>query len=210
MIKSINYSQEEIIRDILKLHCNNGNIECDPTYSKGVFYKNITKPQYKSDLNPKFDDILKADAANLPYQNEVFNTMMIDLPFVISGRTFNNSKDGCKISKRFACYYSWEELKQSYSSVLKEAFRVLKDNGILIFKLQNTISSGKQYMTHLFTMKEAIKHGFYIKDEFILLAKNRMNSMGGRWKKQQHSRKYHSIFLVLQKKNKSIINYENE
>jgi len=39
IIKSINYDQHEIIKDILQLHNNGEDIECDPTYSKGNFYK---------------------------------------------------------------------------------------------------------------------------------------------------------------------------
>lgn len=38
-IRSISYSQEEIINNILVLHAPNGVIDADVTYSKGVFYK---------------------------------------------------------------------------------------------------------------------------------------------------------------------------
>jgi hypothetical protein len=34
---------------------------------------------------------------------------------------------------------------------------------------------------------------------FILHNKVRINSFGGRWSKQEHARKYHSYFIVLQK-----------
>ena len=44
-------------------------------------------------------------------------------------------------------------------------------------------------------MNKAVEYGFYPKDLFILLEKNRLND--GR--KQQHSRKYHSYFWVLKK-----------
>ena len=39
MIKSTSYSQAEIINNIIQLHLNGEDIEVDPTYSKGVFYK---------------------------------------------------------------------------------------------------------------------------------------------------------------------------
>jgi hypothetical protein len=52
MIKSISYDQQEIIQNILNLHCPQG-IELDPTYSKGVFYKNANfEPLEKFDLYP--------------------------------------------------------------------------------------------------------------------------------------------------------------
>ena len=68
MIKSISHDQQEIIKNILKLHCPSG-IELDPTYSKGVFYKNMPEhePIEKFDLFPQTDDTLQANANDLPH-----------------------------------------------------------------------------------------------------------------------------------------------
>lgn len=86
---------------------------------------------------------------------------------------------------------------------MKEAYRVLKPNGILIFKCQDKVSSGKQYMSHVFIMNEAVKIGFYPKDLFILIAKNRLIA---NWqiKSQKHARKFHSYFWVFEKNDKKI------
>ena len=53
IIKTINDNQQSIIRDIILLHCPQG-IEIDPTYSKGVFYKDAEdlEPLEKFDLYP--------------------------------------------------------------------------------------------------------------------------------------------------------------
>ena len=48
-------------------------------------------------------------------------------------------------------------------------------------------------------MNMALELGFYPKDMFILTAKMRINSFGGRWNKQEHARKYHSYFWVFEK-----------
>ena len=86
---------------------------------------------------------------------------------------------------------------------MKEAYRILKDDGILIFKCQDKVSSGKQYMSHAFIMDEAVKIGFYPKDLFILLAKNRLVA-DWQTKNQKNARKFHSYFWVFQKCNKKI------
>lgn len=54
MVKSISYSQEEIIKWILDLYVPNKTIDLDATYSIGNFYKNtgIDSPVYKFDINP--------------------------------------------------------------------------------------------------------------------------------------------------------------
>lgn len=87
--------------------------------------------------------------------------------------------------------------------MLSEAYRVLKPNGILIFKCQDKVSSGKHYMSHVYIMNEEARIGFYPKDLFVLLAKSRLVAD---WQKRdhKHSRKYHAYFIVLQKSDRRI------
>ena len=206
-IKSVSTKQEEIIRDCLKLHSVNGFIDLDPTYSKGQFYKSglIQQPKIKSDLYPQTDDTLKMESSNLKIEDKSLFTIMFDPPFIISGKTYKNNKDGSsKTAKRFGAYEKYCDLKKHYYNSLKEFYRVLKDKGIVIFKYQNTVSSGKQYMTSYFVMKSAVELGFYIKDEFILHNKSKITSFGGRWKTQKHAMKHHSYFLVLEKSKRKI------
>jgi len=63
IIKSTSYDQQEIIRNIVKLHCTDG-IEVDPTYSKGVFYTNAPdiEPMLKFDLFPQTEDTKQSSA----------------------------------------------------------------------------------------------------------------------------------------------------
>ena len=67
-----------------------------------------------------------------------------------------------------------KELHEFYTNSIKEFYRILKPNGVLIFKCQDKVSSGKQYFSHCFINDVAINTGFYAKDLFILLAKNRL------------------------------------
>lgn len=206
-IRSLNKSQQEIINDILYLHCPQGFIDLDCTYSKGVFYKNgkVGEPVLKTDKFPQTEDTIRAESSDLPFESESMNCIMFDPPFIISGKTYKDNKEGSSIiAKRFSAYENYEELKTHYSSTLKELHRILKDKGIVIIKLQNTVSSGKQHMTHYFVCKTALKLGYYIKDEFILEATSKMTSFGSRWKTQKHALKYHSYFLVLQKNGKMV------
>ena len=84
LVKSISFSQTEIINWILQLHASEHKIDCDPTYSKGLFYKNtgIEEPEYKFDLEPQFDDVIKCDCRSLPVDDESFNSIMFDPPFL--------------------------------------------------------------------------------------------------------------------------------
>lgn len=206
MIKSISYDQGEIINWILQLHVPDKKIDCDPTYSIGNFYKNtgIEEPRYKYDINPQISGVEFADSRELPLEDESISCLMFDPPFLAtSGQSLNKNDNNNIINKRFGVYPSEYELHQFYIDSIRESYRVLKEKGILIFKCQDKISSGKQYMSHCFIYNEAIKAGFYPKDLFILLAKNRLVA-DWQLKNQKNARKFHSYFWVFEKINKQI------
>ena len=190
----------------MELHVPNKKIDCDPTYSIGNFYKNtgIDEPTYKFDINPQVDGVEFGDSRNLPLADNSIDCMMFDPPFLATkGKSLLENDSGNIINKRFGVYSSEQELHQFYIDSLKEAYRILADKGILIFKCQDKVSSGKQYMSHCFIYNEAIKIGFYPKDLFILLAKNRLIADWQR-KNQKNARKFHSYFWVFEKCNKQI------
>lgn len=204
-IKSISYSQGEIIQNILDLYAPSGKIDCDPTYSKGNFYKNtgICEPEYKFDINPVSEGIIKGDSRDLPLADDSIKCMMFDPPFLATTGKSLLGDNGNIINKRFGVYSSEHELHQFYIDTLKEAYRVLKDDGILIFKCQDKVSSSKQYWSHCFIEEQAVKIGFYPIDLFVLLAKNRIVA-DWQLKNQKHARKYHSYFWVFKKVNKKV------
>ena len=197
MIKTTNSDQTNIIADILKLHCNNQQIELDATYSKGVFYKNrtIPQPKIKIDLHPQTDDTIKARAENLPIKSNFIYSIIFDPPFIV-GHTKQHATG--IIGKRFNSFRYISDLWEWYDNCLIEFHRVLIKGGVLIFKCQDTVSSGKQWWSHIHITTQAEKNGFYMKDLFILLANNRIQ--GHNHKNQKHARKFHSYFLVFEKK----------
>ena len=206
IIKSISYEQSEIIKWILQLHVPDKKIDCDPTYSIGNFYKNtgIDEPEYKFDINPQVEGVKFGDSRNLPLDDNSINCMMFDPPFLATtGKSLIEDKDNNIINKRFGVYPSEQALHQFYIDSLKESYRILKNKGILIFKCQDKISSGKQYMSHCFIHDEAVKIGFYPKDMFVLLAKNRLVA-DWQLKNQKNARKFHSYFWVFEKSEKKI------
>jgi tRNA G10 N-methylase Trm11 len=194
MIKTVNDNQENLIRDILTLHCPNG-IDLDPTYSKGNFYKNIPQPKFKSDLFPQSSDIIRSDASSLWLANNSINSIMFDPPF-LAGHT--KEKPTGVMGERFHGFRYVTDLWNWYDKCLVEFHRVLNPDGVLIFKCQDTVSSGKQWLSHVHIINKAQEVGFYTKDLFILTAKNRI--VGHNHKIQKHARKFHSYFLVLIKR----------
>lgn len=206
IIKSTSYDQTDIINNIIELHIGSGVIDCDPTYSTGVFYKKnkIKDPKLKFDIKPQVDGVSMADSRSLPIDDNSIGSIMFDPPFVVSkGPSLKENKKGSNIiSSRFSSYESIKQLWGYYKDSISEFYRVLKPEGILIFKCQDTVSGGKNYFSHVYVMNKALDVGFYPKDLFILNAKTRLIS--GNMKNQKHARKYHSYFWVFQKKQVNI------
>ncbi len=203
MIKSISDNQAEILQNIITLYIPSGRINCDATFGYGGFYKKISKPEHCFDINPRAPEIQSADCRNLPLDDVSISSIIFDPPFLATKGKSLEAENGNIINKRFSVFPDEKSLHQFYIDSMKEFYRILTDNGILIFKCQDKVSSGTQYLSHVFIINHAISIGFYPVDIFVLLAKSRLTA---KWqmKNQLHARKFHSYFLVFRKTNKVV------
>lgn len=218
IIRNISFDQKEILWNIMQLYNNGKPYDCDMTASTLKFYevKNadkyvIPEPKILFDVCPTQDKIKKIEPwGALPLEDNSIDSIVIDLPFVVSppnAPSAKAQKDGSNIIfKRFASYYPVDDLYRSYYHWISEAFRVLKEDGICVFKCQSTVSGGVQHNVEEWSFMCAQKVGFTMEDKFILEAKARLIS-SSKYKRQCHARKFTSSFLVfkkmLKKKNKN-------
>ena len=214
LIRSISYDQKDILHNIIKLHNNGNGFDCDITYSSGQFYaenKNgiiIPQPKIKMDVCPLFDDVIKIEPLKpLPLEDNSIDSMVIDLPFVVAPRNLVSKEGSNVMINRFSSFYPIDEMFENYYFWIKEAYRVLKKDGILVFKCQATITSARQVMTPELSWMFATSCGFYTLDQFFLIAKNRLHS--GKIKKQQHARKFTSTIYVFKKTERKKVKYLN-
>lgn len=198
MIKSISYDQDEILNSIVKLYVPDG-IEADCTFGNGSFYKNISSPKYKWDIEPLSTQVTKCCSTLLPVDNSSLSSLVFDPPFLTYIKKGRVGNGNMVMAKRFGGYWSYKQLQDHYQESISEAYRVLKPKGVYIFKCQDIIHNHQMHCTHGMVINMAESEGFRLKDLFVLCAKNRMNIGGGR--KQQHARIHHSYFLVFQKGN---------
>jgi hypothetical protein len=221
VIKNINKNQHRILADIMTLYTPHG-YDCDPTYSKGCFYGNfkwtndfgevehyeIPQPKHKFDVYPLSNDVEKLEVmGKFPLKDKSIKSINIDLPFVIScGPSMSKEIKGSNIiSNRFSAFYPVSELVKTYYHFLKEAYRVLDDDGICVWKCQRTITGSKTLNSPEMSWMFAESLGFDCVDQFYLWGEARLIS--GKIKKQQHSRSYVSVFYVFKKSRKKKIDY---
>jgi tRNA G10 N-methylase Trm11 len=199
MIRSISFNQHDILKDIIKLYCSRG-IDVDPTYSTGGFYKEgLKQPKHRYDIHPVVRGIEKADCRSLPLKDASVRSIVFDPPFLATtGKSLRKKNSSNKLNRRFGVCSSEKELRDLYHDSMEEFHRVLKKDGILIFKCQDKVSSGKQIWNHCW-IYEVAQEWFKVEDLFILLAKNRLVA-NWQLRNQKHARKFHCYFWVFRKR----------
>lgn len=191
IIKSISFSQHEILANIMALHT--GPVQADVTFGAGNFYKNgVPRPAFCFDIDPRGPGVIPADFCQLPLKDCCLTSVIFDPPFMARTGPGSNLK-----AKYGEVVGSIKDLWTFYFLGMREIHRVLIHGGWLIFKCQDGVLSGVNNFTHVKIYIMARRLGFIPKDLFILLAKNRM--MHPKHKTQRHARKYHSYFWVFRK-----------
>ena len=191
LIRTVYRNEPSLINDIMWLHNGGQPIELDPTYSKGIFWKEIAKPTYKFDLHPQSPDVEQADCRDLPFGEGEISSIMFDPPFVIGKRSTGIIKE------RFEAFDTLFQLKSMYADSLTEFYRILKDKGLLVFKCQDMVQDHKQFWSHVWIINTAVRLGFYTKDLFVLVRDNVI--LSSHVQTQVHARKTHCYFLVFVK-----------
>ena len=216
-------SNDEVFPHILELYVPAQSRIADVTYGKGVFWKKVDTSKYEllaSDLRTLG---LPAhcqggiDSRKLPYEDESLDAIIFDPPYMHTpGGTAHNGH------QNFEDYYAnnveqdhrvikeiWEQTNGNppkyheavldlYFRTAREAWRVLKREGIFVVKCQDEVCANKQRLTHIEITVAFEKYGFITEDLFVVVRKNKPG-ISRLKNKQQHARKNHSYFMVYRK-----------
>jgi len=216
-------SNNGVFPQILELYVAEGSRIADVTYGKGVFWRNVDKSKYEllaSDL--KKEGLLKEckkgiDSRKLPYKDKSLDVVVFDPPYMhtpggtahnghqnFEGYYANNIEQDHRVVKQI-----WRETHGNppkyheavldlYFRSAREAWRVLKEDGLYIVKCQDEVCTNRQRLTHLEITVEFQKYGFVVEDLFVVIRNNKPGV--SRLKaKQYHARKNHSYFMVYRK-----------
>lgn len=192
MIKNIYNNQDELLQAIIDLYIPDKKFDADPMFGNGSFYKSgkILYPSYVCDLTPRTPDVPKEDARTVKLPIEPFS-VILDPPFIHAAG--KNSIMG----NRFGSYPSQKALQEMYLGVLENLVPQVKCGGIIVFKNQAIVESGKQVWTHVKILLNAQGIGLFAEDLFTLVAHNRLP--GWNHGVQKHARKFTSYFWVFRK-----------
>lgn len=202
VLRSVYDTQEDILTAIGQLHCPEG-FECDMTYGNGAFWKRLPRPRLCYDITPLSDHVVQACSMALPLEASSLSSCVFDPPFLTYVRNGRDHNDKVAMTSRFGGYYRYDELETHYRGTIREARRVLKPRGKMVFKCQDIIHNHRMHCTHVNVINWAEAEGFRLADLFVLPAKHRMPSP--QKGQQRHARIFHSYFLVLERDRNNLI-----
>jgi hypothetical protein len=185
----------DIFPRILDLYVAPGAVVADTTYGKGTFWKKVPPEKYKLLAT---DLMMGVDFRKLPYEDGAIDCEVVDPPYMHAS---GNSAYGDSSHKAFETHYKNNEKDGTHEAVLalyfgaaKEAWRVLRSDGILLVKCQDEVCANQQRLTHVEIIRELWTLGFVVEDLFVLVRSGRPSV--SRMLKQLHARKNHSYFIV--------------
>jgi len=177
----------DLFPHILSMFLPEGSVIADVTYGRGVLWPNVDVSKFtllKSDLQ---DGI---DRRKLPYENASIDALVIDLPYMHTGKSVHKA-----LNKQYhnENNTSHESAIRLYVGGILVAARVLRQKGVIIVKCQDEIESGKQRLSHVELIQLLQLLGFEVLDQFVLMQKT-VPMM--RFKHQKHARKNQSYAIV--------------
>lgn len=189
---AVSDSQNQILRAILTTYLNQAlTYDCDLTYGRGYFYnESVPSPRFVYDINPQKENVKSLDAAtNLP--NGCFNSVVIDLPCSIIRPTVRRTK------QNYAAFDNVEALYSTYTSMIGFAFRLLKEEGILVFKCSDFSLDGQPVWISDWTVANAVKIGFTLADKYIYIDRKAIEAVTS--SQRRKSVPTHAYFFVFRK-----------
>ena len=194
-------NNEHIFPQILRLYVAPGSTVADVTYGKGVFWRRVEPDLYRLLAT---DIQTGTDCRRLPHEDQAIDCVVFDPPYMHSpGGTahsahtpfedYYRNNNGNQTESKYH-----EAVLDLYRDGGAEAWRVLRDGGVLIVKCQDEVCANQQRFTHVEIMEMYCKLGFVAEDLFVIVRNNKPGV--SRVIKQVHARKNHSYFIVFWKR----------
>lgn len=118
-------------------------IVVDVTYNIGRFWRIVTPPAWRFDIDPQFSGVQVADFRELPFVDNAVDALVLDPPFGLRGTRsdFSDLTTGATYGNSDV-YNPINSVHQLIQEGIDEAHRVLKVGGFLLLKCMPQQSCG--------------------------------------------------------------------
>jgi len=173
----------------------------DATVNTGRFWKGSRRPVVGMDIEAKHRPNLVANNLQMSFRDNSFDVIVFDPPH-IPNQGQDQSKDfntrfGLVLKSSAQNGYNFSYL---YPPFVREAYRVLKPEGILFCKIADYVHGHRFQWAHVDFIKAAAEVGFCPCDCIVKIRKSPIVSP--RWKTAHHARRHHCYWLIFRKSDK--------
>ena len=170
----------------------------DATVNGGRFWRGSKRKIIGLDIARTHRPSIVGDNAMMPFKKSAFGVVVYDPPHIPNqGRDKQkdfNTRFGLGQRSPKEHGYNFAHL---YPPFVKEAFRVLKPDGILLCKIADYIHNHQYQWAHVDFIQAAISAGFCACDCIIKVRKGPI--VDPKWTTAHHSRRRHCYWLVFRK-----------
>ena len=170
----------------------------DATVNTGRFWVGSDWNVIGLDVNARFRPDVVADNRRMPLKDKEFDVVVYDPPHVPNhGRDKSkdfNTRFGLVLKSTAQNGYNFTHL---YPPFVREAFRVLKPEGVLFCKIADYIHNHRYQWAHVELVRAAVEAGFCPCDCIVKVRKGPI--VDPKWKTAHHARRQHCYWLIFRK-----------
>jgi SAM-dependent methyltransferase len=173
----------------------------DATVNGGRFWRGSTRPLVGMDIDSRYGPTLVADNTNMPFRDGCFDVVVYDPPHIPNqgkDRTKDfNTRFGLVLRSHKENHYTFTH---TFPPFLREAYRVLKPEGVLLCKITDYVHNHRYQWAHIDLINAARETAFLPCDYIVKVRKSPI--IDPKWKVAHHSRRQHCFWLVFRKSHK--------
>jgi SAM-dependent methyltransferase len=170
----------------------------DATVNGGRFWRGSKRPVIGLDLEARHKPDVAGDNTAMPFRSRSFDVIVYDPPH-IPNQGKDKSKDfnsrfglGLRVPKEHGYNFS-----HTFPPFMKEAWRVLKPEGVLLCKITDYVHHHRYQWAHVDLVEAARGVGFRACDCIVKIRKGPI--VDPRWKIAHHTRRQHCYWVVFRK-----------
>jgi hypothetical protein len=173
----------------------------DATVNRGRFWRGSKRRIVGLDNQIEHKPNVVAQNTQMPFRDEAFEVIVYDPPH-IPNQGKDNEKD---FNKRFGLVLRSSKensytFAHTYPPFVKEAYRVLIPEGILLCKITDYVHHHRYNWAHVDLIHAANEVGFRACDCIIKIRKGPI--IDPKWKNAHHTRRQHCYWIVFRKSKK--------
>jgi hypothetical protein len=170
----------------------------DATVNAGRFWRGSARRVLGMDIEPRYAPSLVGDNMVMPFRAEAIDVLVYDPPHVP-----NQGRDRAKdFTRRFglglkSAVENGHNFTHLYAAFVREAHRVVREEGILLCKITDYVHNHRLQWAHLEMVRAATGAGFKACDCIVKV--RRAPIVDPKWKTAHHARRQHCYWLVFRK-----------